>query len=93
MGRTKLEHPVLFARFPTSQVGTASRSCDRARPNASLALVIGKAGRQIPENRALEHVPGYACYNDGSVRDWNAILTSSCQERTSRARARSARRW
>jgi 2-keto-4-pentenoate hydratase/2-oxohepta-3-ene-1,7-dioic acid hydratase in catechol pathway len=32
--------------------------------------VIGKAGRHIPVERALEHVAGYSCYNEGSVRDW-----------------------
>ena len=35
-----------------------------------LAVVIGKAGRHIPESRAMEHVAGYACFNDASVREW-----------------------
>jgi 2-keto-4-pentenoate hydratase/2-oxohepta-3-ene-1,7-dioic acid hydratase in catechol pathway len=35
-----------------------------------LAVVIGVAGRDIPMESALDHVAGYACYNDGSVRDW-----------------------
>jgi 2-keto-4-pentenoate hydratase/2-oxohepta-3-ene-1,7-dioic acid hydratase in catechol pathway len=35
-----------------------------------LAVVIGKQGRHIPASRALEHVAGYSCYNEGSVRDW-----------------------
>lgn len=35
-----------------------------------LAIVIGKPGRAISEENALEHVAGYACYNDASVRDW-----------------------
>ncbi|MFK4448567.1 2-keto-4-pentenoate hydratase/2-oxohepta-3-ene-1,7-dioic acid hydratase in catechol pathway [Caballeronia udeis] len=34
-----------------------------------LAIVIGKAGRHITEANALEHVFGYTCFNDGSVRD------------------------
>jgi 2-keto-4-pentenoate hydratase/2-oxohepta-3-ene-1,7-dioic acid hydratase in catechol pathway len=33
-------------------------------------VVIGKGGRAIPEAEALDHVAGYACFNDGSVRDW-----------------------
>ena len=37
---------------------------------AELAVVIGKAGRDIPKERALEHVAGYTIFNDGSVRDW-----------------------
>ena len=35
-----------------------------------LALVIGRPGRYIPADRAHEHVAGYACYNDASLRDW-----------------------
>lgn len=33
-----------------------------------IALVIGKEGRQIPPERALEHVLGYACLLDMTVR-------------------------
>jgi len=35
-----------------------------------LALVIGKGGRHIPADRALDHIAGYSCYNEGSIRDW-----------------------
>ncbi|HVU17789.1 MAG TPA: fumarylacetoacetate hydrolase family protein [Candidatus Didemnitutus sp.] len=34
-----------------------------------LAVVIGRAGRNIPRARALEHVLGYTCANDVSARD------------------------
>jgi 2-keto-4-pentenoate hydratase/2-oxohepta-3-ene-1,7-dioic acid hydratase in catechol pathway len=37
---------------------------------AELTIVIGKRGRRIPEDRALEHVLGYTCANDVSARDW-----------------------
>src|SRR5690606_25297248 len=48
------------------------------RPKASdnfdfegeLALVIGKRGRHIAKADALGHVFGYACFNDGSIRDF-----------------------
>lgn len=48
------------------------------RPRASehydfegeLAFVVGKAGRHVSQADALSHVAGYACYNDGSVRDF-----------------------
>ncbi len=33
-------------------------------------MVIGKPGRRIAQADAMSHVAGYACYNDGSVRDW-----------------------
>ena len=35
-----------------------------------LALIVGKAGRYIREQDALDHVAGYACFNDASFRDW-----------------------
>jgi 2-keto-4-pentenoate hydratase/2-oxohepta-3-ene-1,7-dioic acid hydratase in catechol pathway len=35
-----------------------------------LAVVIGRGGRHIAAADALAHVAGYACYNEGSVRDW-----------------------
>jgi 2-keto-4-pentenoate hydratase/2-oxohepta-3-ene-1,7-dioic acid hydratase in catechol pathway len=35
-----------------------------------LAIVIGKAGRHIAKSAALDHVFGYACFNDGSIRDF-----------------------
>jgi 2-keto-4-pentenoate hydratase/2-oxohepta-3-ene-1,7-dioic acid hydratase in catechol pathway len=35
-----------------------------------LAVIIGSGGWKIPKDKALEHVAGYSCYNDGSVRDW-----------------------
>lgn len=67
--------PTLFIRFPDSQTG---HGCPVLKPAASdefdyegeLAVVIGKAGRRIPRDRALDHVAGYSCYMDGSVRDW-----------------------
>jgi len=35
-----------------------------------MAVIIGKAGRRVSREAALAHVAGYACYNDGSIRDW-----------------------
>jgi 2-keto-4-pentenoate hydratase/2-oxohepta-3-ene-1,7-dioic acid hydratase in catechol pathway len=35
-----------------------------------LALVIGKGGRHIKAVDALQHVAGYTCFCDGSVRDF-----------------------
>jgi len=74
-GRTVTEKPMLFARFPGSQVAHGD---PLIRPQIShdfdyegeLAVIIGTAGRHIPETAALSHIAGYACYNDGSVRDW-----------------------
>jgi 2-keto-4-pentenoate hydratase/2-oxohepta-3-ene-1,7-dioic acid hydratase in catechol pathway len=74
-GRTVTENPALFARFACSQVGhlqamVKPKVSDDFDYEGELALVIGKAGRHIPAGRALDYVVGYACYNEGSVRDW-----------------------
>jgi 2-keto-4-pentenoate hydratase/2-oxohepta-3-ene-1,7-dioic acid hydratase in catechol pathway len=74
-GRELPTQPMIFTRFAGSQLGH-----DQAilRPPESvqldfegeLAVVIGKTGRRIPRDRAFEFIAGYACYNDGSIRDW-----------------------
>ena len=74
-GKTVTEKPALFARFAGSQVGHLQPLVKPAISEefdyeGELAVVIGKGGRHIPAERALEHVAGYSCYNDGSVRDW-----------------------
>lgn len=74
-GRTVTEKPALFARFACSQVGhmqpiVRPKVSDNFDYEGELALVIGKEGRHIPAGQALDHVAGYACYNEGSVRDW-----------------------
>jgi 2-keto-4-pentenoate hydratase/2-oxohepta-3-ene-1,7-dioic acid hydratase in catechol pathway len=68
-------YPVLFLRLPSSQIGHGApliqpRSSDRLDFEGELAVIIGKGGRHIEAARAMEHVAGYACYNDASVRDW-----------------------
>src|SRR5215831_4834837 len=74
-GRTVTEKPALFARFACSQVGhlqpvVKPKVSDDFDYEGELAVVIGTAGRHIAASRALEHVAGYACYNEGSIRDW-----------------------
>lgn len=67
--------PSLFVRFPRSFVG---HGAPLIRPRASaqldyegeVVLVIGRAGRHIPEAQALAHVAALTLANDGSVRDW-----------------------
>ena len=29
-----------------------------------------RGGRYISEDSAMDHIAGYSCYNDGSIRDW-----------------------
>ena len=74
-GRAEVAHPTIFTRFANTQTGHMT---DIVRPRVStdldfegeLALIIGKPGRYISRDRAFDHIAGYACYNDGSVRDW-----------------------
>jgi len=69
------DYPLFFLRLAGSQVGHGGALVIPAVSNeldyeGELAVVIGTAGRHIPQSRALEHVAGFTCYNDGSVRDW-----------------------
>src|SRR5262249_29156901 len=74
-GRAETSHPSIFIRLPDTVVGHGQPIL---RPRVStdldyegeLALVIGKGGRYIDAANALEHVAGYTCFNDASIRDW-----------------------
>ena len=75
MGRERPAHPVLFVRFADSIVG---HGVPMQKPLASeqfdfegeLAVVIGKRARRVSRADALGYVAGYACFNDGSIRDF-----------------------
>ena len=74
-GREPPEKPIIFTRYPNSQVGHGERM---VRPNASntfdyegeLAVVIGRQCRHVKQADWQSVVAGYACYNDGSIREW-----------------------
>ena len=75
MGRDVPEHPVVFVRFPSSLVGhdepvVRPRVSSRYDYEGELAVVIGKAGRYVPRDRAWDHVAGLCPFLDGSVRDY-----------------------
>ncbi|MDE2454654.1 MAG: fumarylacetoacetate hydrolase family protein, partial [Burkholderiales bacterium] len=68
-------HPSLFLRFNDTlaaqdDVVLRPAFSDRFDWEGELAFVIGKGGRHIPKSQAFEHIAGYACFNDISVRDW-----------------------
>jgi len=79
-GREVTETPVIFLRLAASQV---AHDQDILRPaeshrldyEAEIAVIIGRGGRRIKEEDAWNHIAGYSCYNDGSVRDWQ-VATS-----------------
>lgn len=69
------KYPSLFARNPSSVVGSEQgiekpRVSDQFDYEGELVLVIGKAGRHIPRERAWSHIFGLTLCNEGSVRDW-----------------------
>ncbi len=78
--REKTEAPAVFVRFPESQVGhnqpiLRPRESTRLDFEGEIAVIIGKPGRRIAADDAWDHVAGYSCYNDGSVRDWQWATT------------------
>jgi len=74
-GREETPNPPVFARWAGSQIGhnqplIKPLESDNFDFEGEVAVIIGKEGRRISEAEALDYVAGYACYNDGSVRDW-----------------------
>ncbi|MES2508317.1 MAG: fumarylacetoacetate hydrolase family protein [Pseudomonadota bacterium] len=73
--RSDSEYPAIFTRFADSMTAHDAplrkpKKSARFDFEGELAVVIGKGGRNITQANALEHIAGYACFNDGSVRDW-----------------------
>lgn len=74
-GRDRTDHPSIFTRFADTLIGAddpivrpaASTDLDY---EAELAVVIGRGGRNVPQAEAMDHVAGFTCFNDASIRDW-----------------------
>jgi 2-keto-4-pentenoate hydratase/2-oxohepta-3-ene-1,7-dioic acid hydratase in catechol pathway len=74
-GQDAPKFPSMFMRTPRSFVG---HNAPLVRPRAStqldyegeLVLVIGKAGRHIPQSTALDHIAAVTLCNEGTIRDW-----------------------
>jgi 2-keto-4-pentenoate hydratase/2-oxohepta-3-ene-1,7-dioic acid hydratase in catechol pathway len=81
-GRELPKQPSMFLRLASTLVGhegdmvcpAVSRCFDF---EGELAVVIGRPGRHIPVERALDHVAGYTCFCDGSVRDYQKFSVTS----------------
>lgn len=75
MKRADSEHPAIFTRFADS---LSAHGAPLPKPAATqrfdfegeLAVIIGKGGRNITQVDAWDHIAGYACFNDGTARDW-----------------------
>jgi len=81
-GRDLPKQPSMFIRLANTLTG---HDGELIRPLVSqsfdfegeLAVVIGRSGRHIPMERALDHVAGYTCFVDGSVRDYQKFSVTS----------------
>ncbi len=69
------DFPALFSKNPATVTGPnapiwfPAPHSEQLDWECELAVVIGVAGRDIAQARAAEHVFGYTCANDVSVRD------------------------
>ncbi|MEX0366794.1 MAG: fumarylacetoacetate hydrolase family protein [Ruegeria sp.] len=65
----------LFIRFPRSFTGAGQ---PLIRPpetpqldyEGEIAVVIGKGGRRIPQDKAYDHIAAISLCNEGTLRDW-----------------------
>jgi acylpyruvate hydrolase len=67
--------PIIFAKFANSVIGPGQtivvpRAITQPDYEGELAVVIGRRGRDIPEESALDYVAGYMPLHDVSARDW-----------------------
>lgn len=68
-------HPIFFTKATTAVIGTGESIpahqaiTDKLDYEAELAIIIGKGGRDISRQQAMEHVFGYTALNDVSARD------------------------
>jgi 2-keto-4-pentenoate hydratase/2-oxohepta-3-ene-1,7-dioic acid hydratase in catechol pathway len=67
-------YPILFHKTATSIIGNGEaivlpRISQQVDYEGELAVIIGKRGRYIAEEDALDYVAGYTCANDVSAHD------------------------
>lgn len=68
----------VFIRLPGTLVGHGGpivrpADADQFEVRGRLAVVIGRAGRRIPRELALDYVAGYAPFCDTSVQEWRRV--------------------
>lgn len=71
------EHPSVFVRFVSSQVGhdqpvVAPSISPEFDYEGELAVVIGRPAWRVKASNALDYVAGYTCFAENSVRDFQA---------------------
>jgi acylpyruvate hydrolase len=73
-GREPPDEPLLFGKFANTVVGPGEAivlppEATHVDAEAELAVEIGRRGRRIAEDDALDFVAGYRCANDVSARN------------------------
>ncbi len=68
------EKPMFFGFFANTVIGAGENiemppNSDQVDWEAELAVIIGRGGRRISEEQAMDHVAGYTCFQDVSARD------------------------
>ena len=74
------DYPAVFMRGATSLLDPGGAMIypvcsDKLDYEAELAVIIGKTATNVSAADALDHVAGYSCFNDGSVRDYQRKST------------------
>ncbi len=69
------DYPAVFMRGTTSLVPHRAPilrppCSDKLDYEGELAIVIGTTATRVSKAHALDHVAGYACFNDGTLRDY-----------------------
>ncbi|MDO5494236.1 MAG: fumarylacetoacetate hydrolase family protein [bacterium] len=79
-GKEVSEIPIVFARFPSTLIPDGAevivpRVSHEVDWEGELAFVVGKPGRYISREDAMDHVAGYSIFNDVSVRNYQFRVT------------------
>ena len=74
-GNEGAKYPSMFFKPPNGLVGhnqplLRPPESEQLEYEGEIALIIGKTGRRIPKESALDHVAGISMANEGTIRDW-----------------------
>jgi 2-keto-4-pentenoate hydratase/2-oxohepta-3-ene-1,7-dioic acid hydratase in catechol pathway len=74
-GRAESQYPSIFTRFADNLIAHGqSILCPKVSSaldyEGELAVVVGKPGYRISKERTSDHIAGFTCFNDATLRDW-----------------------
>jgi 5-carboxymethyl-2-hydroxymuconate isomerase len=74
-GNEEAKYPSMFFKPPNALVGhnqpiLRPPESEQLEYEGEIALVIGRTGRRIAKDRALDYVAGITLCNEGTIRDW-----------------------